>query len=274
MSFKHKLNQSILKSNSLLCVGLDPDLNKIPEHLLDFEDPIYEFCKEIIHQTQDLVCAYKPNIAFFESIGEKGWKTLRKVMNEIPSSIFTIADAKRADIGNSSERYAHTFFDEYNFDSITVNPYMGFDSVEPFFFKPDKSVFLLALTSNPGSSDFQRMKLDNGQYVYEQVVQKSKQWNKHDNIGLVVGATHPQELQSIRKLVPEMPFLVPGIGTQGGDLKSTIEAGLDPYRRGIIINVSRDIIYSTNDKLFGEAARNKAKDYLTKINQVRFTIPV
>lgn len=274
MSFKQKLNQSILKSNSLLCVGLDPDINKIPNHLLEYEDPVYEFCREIIEQTKNVVCAYKPNIAFFESFGESGWKTLRKVMNEVPSSVFTIADAKRGDIGNTSERYAHTFFDEFNFDCITVSPYMGLDSVEPFFKRADKSVFLLALTSNAGSADFQRLKQEDGKFVYQTVVEKAAEWNKHENIGLVVGATHPAELKAIRSTVPDMPFLIPGIGAQGGDLKETVAAGLDKYRRGSIINVSRDIIYTSHDKLFGEAARKKAIDYQSKINQIRFTVAV
>ncbi len=274
MSFKQKLNQSILKSNSLLCVGLDPDLKKIPVHLMEYEDPVFEFCKIIIEQTQDLVCAYKPNIAFFETFGEKGWTTLRKITELIPPHIFTIADAKRGDIGNTSEKYAHTFFEEFNFDCITVNPFMGFDSIEPFIRKPDKSVFLLALTSNQGSSDFMRLKLEKGSHVYEEVVRKSKEWNKHGNIGLVVGATHPDELKSIREVVPDMPFLIPGIGAQGGDLKETISSSLDKYRRGAIINVSRDVLYASYDTHFGESARKRALEYQNKINLFRFTVDV
>jgi orotidine-5'-phosphate decarboxylase len=267
MTFTQKIKEIQTKQNSLLCIGLDVDLEKIPEHLKSLANPILEFNRQIIEATQDLVCAYKPNLAFYEAMGESGLIALRETLKLIPKSILTIGDGKRGDIGNTAERYAKSLFDDFGFDSITVNPYMGFDSVEPFLKNPVKGVFLLALTSNPGSKDFQRLKI-NGKPLYEKVVRTAKKWNTNHNIGLVVGATHPRELKSIRKIVPEMPLLIPGIGKQGGDLKSAVRDGCDKNGQLAIINASRSIIYASSGKDFAEAARTESKKIVEEIRNL------
>jgi orotidine-5'-phosphate decarboxylase len=258
MNFTERLQNIQARQQSLLCIGLDVDEAKLPPHLLSEKNPTLEFNKRIIEATHDLACAYKPNLAFYEAMGERGLTTLRETLKFIPKSVITIGDAKRGDIGNTAERYARSLFDDFGFDSITVNPYMGFDSVEPFITNPEKGVFLLALTSNPGSKDFQRLKVGT-KPLYEKVVQAAKKWNTQQNIGLVVGATHPKELQRIRKIVPDMPILIPGIGKQGGDLKSAIQYGSDKHGQLAIINASRSILYASSGKDFAEAARAEAK---------------
>ena len=258
MTFTQKLREVQLQQNSLLCIGLDVDADKIPQHLQSSLNPVLEFNRQIIEATSDLVCAYKPNLAFYEAIGVHGLITLQETLKLIPKSVLTIGDGKRGDIGNTAERYAKSLLNDFGFDSVTVNPYMGFDSVEPFLKNPEKGVFLLALTSNPGSKDFQRLKI-NGTPLYEKVVRTAKKWNKNQNIGLVVGATHPRELKTIRKIVPEMPLLIPGIGKQGGDLKSAVRDGCDKNGQLAIINASRSIIYASSGKDFAEAARAEAK---------------
>lgn len=264
MSFTQKLRTVQQKQQSLLCVGLDVDLEKTPEHLKSSDNPILEFNRQIIDATCDLVCAYKPNLAFYEAMGESGLRALKETMRIIPKSVLTIGDGKRGDIGNTAERYAKSLFEDFGFDSVTINPYMGFDSVEPFLKNPDKGVFLLALTSNPGSKDFQRLKM-NGTPLYEKVVRTAKKWNSNQNIGLVVGATHPRELKAIRKIVPDMPLLIPGIGKQGGDLKSAVKDGCDKNGQLAIINASRSIIYASSGKDFADAARSEAKKMVEEI---------
>lgn len=257
MTFTQKLIDVQTKQNSLLCIGLDADEQKIPQHLKSYPNPIIEFNKRIIESTYDLVCAYKPNLAFYEAMGEKGLEALRVTLEMIPKKVITIGDGKRGDIGNTAERYARSLFDDFGFDAITVNPYMGFDSVEPFLRNPEKGVFLLALTSNPGSKDFQRLKVGSIP-LYEKVISKAKKWNAHNNIGFVVGATHPKELQRIRRIVPDMPILIPGIGSQGGDLVSAIKYGSNKQGKLAVINASRSIIYASSGKDFAEAARKGA----------------
>lgn len=274
MKYNQKLNQAILTSNSLLCIGMDPDFNKLPMHLMESPDPILTFCKDIIESTKDVAAAYKFNIAFFESLGEMGWQTLRELLTLIPPHVLSIADAKVGDIGNSSEKYAETFFDEYQFDCVTVAPYMGYDSIEPFIRREDKGIFLLALTSNPGSADFQRLKLENGKYLYQEVIDKAVSWNKNDNIGLVTGATQAPDLKAIRQQAGEMPFLVPGIGAQGGDLEATIRNSVNRQSRGALINVGRDIIYSSSEENYKRIVNQKATEYFDKINKFRFTLSV
>lgn len=227
-------------------------------------NPVLEFNRQIIEATQDLVCAYKPNLAFYEAMGEGGLTTLRETLMLIPKSVLTIGDGKRSDIGNTAEQYAKSLFNDFGFDSATINPYMGFDSVEPFSRNPEKGVFLLALTSNPGSKDFQRLKVK-GKPLYEKVVQAAKKWNKNQNIGLVVGATHSRELKMIRKIVPDMPLLIPGIGKQGGDLKSVIRNGCDENGQLAVINASRSIIYASSGRNFADAARAEAKKMVEEI---------
>ncbi|MEM7040193.1 MAG: orotidine-5'-phosphate decarboxylase, partial [Bacteroidota bacterium] len=216
-----QLYQRILEKKSFLCVGLDTDIRRVPKHLLKFEDPIFEFNRRIIAATAPYAVAYKPNLAFYEAMGAKGWESLRKTMEVIPSDIFTIADAKRGDIGNTSHLYARAFFEEMNFDALTVAPYMGEDSVTPFLEYADKWVFLLALTSNAGAEDFQWFR-EGEMPLYEKVIRTSLEWAKDrpGHLGFVTGATRPEYLQEVRKLAPESFFLVPGVGAQGGSLEA------------------------------------------------------
>ncbi len=254
-----KLVSEIKEKQSFLCVGLDTDINKIPKHLLIEEDPIFEFNKQIIDATKDYCVAYKPNIAFYESLGPKGWESLQKTIDYIPENIFTIADAKRGDIGNTSKMYAKTFFEYYNFDSVTVAPYMGRDSVEPFLEFKNKWVILLAATSNIGGEDFQYLSLENGKELFEEVLETSKQWGDSKNLMYVVGATRPEVFQRIRKIVPNSFLLVPGVGAQGGSLKEVCKYGLNKDV-GLLINSSRGIIYADNSMDFAKVAGIKAKE--------------
>ena len=256
---KEGLINEIYSKKSLLCVGLDTDLSKIPPQLLDYEDPIFEFNKAVIDATKDLCVAYKPNLAFYESLGPRGWISLEKTMKYIPKNIFTIADAKRGDIGNTSKMYAKTFFEYFDFDAVTVAPYMGIDSVEPFLEFEDKWVILLGLTSNVGSSDFQKLSLSNGNTLYQEVIKKSHQWGKPENLMYVIGATHPELLKEIRDIASDYFFLVPGVGAQGGDLKAVINHGAN-IEMGLLINSSREIIYAGKGLDFQEKIQAKAHE--------------
>lgn len=255
---KARLFEQIKKKNSYLCVGLDTDISKIPAHLQNSADPVFEFNKQIIDATHAYCIAYKPNIAFYEARGAKGWESLAKTLEYIPNDCFTIADAKRGDIGNTSSLYAQAFFEQMNFDSITVAPYMGEDSVKPFLEFKDKWVILLAHTSNSGSSDFQLIESKSGKKLYEEVILKSQQWGTPEQLMYVVGATRADKIADIRKLAPEHFFLVPGIGAQGGDLAETSKHGLNK-ECGLIVNSTRAIIYASADKDFATAAGNAAK---------------
>ncbi|HVN48240.1 MAG TPA: orotidine-5'-phosphate decarboxylase [Bacteroidota bacterium] len=266
MNFTERLQHIQSQQRSLLCIGLDTDEAKLPPHLRSEKNPVLEFNKRIIEATHDLACAYKPNLAFYEAMGERGIAALHETVTCIPKSVVTIGDAKRGDIGNTAERYARSLFDDFGFDAITVNPYMGFDSVEPFIINPEQGVFLLALTSNPGSKDFQRLKIGT-KPLYEKVVRTAKKWNTQHNIGLVVGATHPSELKSIRIIVPDMPILIPGVGKQGGDLKSAITFGNNKQGRLAVINASRSILYASSGKDFAEAARAEALKMVEEMRQ-------
>lgn len=253
---KQELINQIKQKQSFLCVGLDADINKIPKHLLKFEDPIFEFNKQIIDATKDLCVAYKPNTAFYESLGAKGWESLQKTIAYIPNDIFTIADAKRGDIGNTSKMYATAFLETLNFDSVTVAPYMGSDSVMPFLEIKNKWVILLALTSNKGADDFQFF--DNGEEkLFEKVLKQSQQWGTDENLMYVVGATRPEMFTEIRNIVPDSFLLVPGVGAQGGSLSEVCKYGMNKDC-GLLINSSRGIIYAGNDENFAAAARNSA----------------
>lgn len=254
---KQELINQIKEKKSFLCIGLDTDSAKIPKHLFSFEDPVFEFNKRIIDETKDLCVAFKLNIAFYESQGINGWKSLMKTIDYIPKNIFTIADAKRGDIGNTSTMYAKTFFESMDFSSITVSPYMGSDSVEPFLKFKNKWVILLALTSNLGSKDFQMISDSNGINLYENVIRKSAKWAVDDRIMYVVGATQSKLIKEIRKIVPNHFLLVPGIGAQGGSLVEVIENGLNSDY-GLLINSSRSIIYSDSSLDFASSARNAA----------------
>ena len=265
MNFIEKLVSVTQKNKSLLCVGLDTDPEQIPDGLSTFE-----FNKAIIDATSDLVCAYKPNFAFYEALGNEGLEALRSTVNYIPGNIPVIADAKRGDIGNTARAYARAIFTDLNFDATTVSPYLGFDSIEPFINYHDKGVFILCRTSNAGAADFQSLlsQVDNISLpLFEIVAMKASQWNTHGNIGLVVGATYPKELKLIRENHPDMPLLIPGIGAQGGDLALTVSYGVDAAGEKAIINSSRQIIYASREENFAEAAREAALTLRNQINQ-------
>lgn len=255
---REALISQIRTKQSFLCVGLDTDLSRIPKHLLSAKDPIFEFNKVIIDSTKDYCVAYKPNIAFYESLGSKGWDSLGKTIDYISETHFTIADAKRGDIGNTSRQYAKTFFETFNFDAITVAPYMGIDSVSPFLEYDNKWVILLALTSNKGSNDFQQFQNDQGECLFERVITQSQHWGNPENLMYVVGATHPESFIDIRKLAQDHFLLVPGVGAQGGTVSDVCKFGLNDDI-GLLINSSRGIIYSSQEENFGESAQNQAK---------------
>lgn len=248
----------IKKKKSFLCVGLDTDLSKIPAHLLDLEDPIFEFNKAIIDATKDFCVAYKPNTAFYECYGPKGWESLKKTMDYIPKDCLTIADAKRGDIGNTSTYYAKTFFEYLNCDAVTVAPYMGEDSVTPFLAFENKWVILLALTSNKGALDFQMIQDENKEELYKKVLKKSSVWGSDENLMYVVGATRAEEIAEVRALVPNHFFLVPGVGAQGGSLQDVVQYGWND-NCGLLVNSSRGIIYASNALNFAEKAGEEAK---------------
>lgn len=258
---KSTLSKRILQKRSYLCVGLDTDLSLIPEFLRKEKDPIFEFNRLIIDATAAYCVAYKPNIAFYEALGAKGWESLQKTIEYIPQSHFTIADAKRGDIGNTSGLYAKTFFDPtssgLDFDAVTVAPYMGYDSVSPFLKYTNKWTILLALTSNPGSTDFQQLDVQ-GKRVYEKVLETSLTWEGSDRLMYVVGATQARELENIRRIVPEHFLLVPGVGAQGGSLKEVSRLGMNQWV-GLLVNSSRSIIYAGKGKDFAELAGKEAQ---------------
>ncbi|WP_445457798.1 orotidine-5'-phosphate decarboxylase [Flavobacterium sp. HNIBRBA15423] len=262
MTTQQLVNQ-IESKRSFLCIGLDVDLTKIPQYLIETEDPIFEFNKAIIDATHDLCVSYKPNTAFYEAYGIKGWQSLQKTINYINDNypnIFTIADAKRGDIGNTSSMYAKAFFEDLHFDSVTVAPYMGKDSVEPFLAFENKHTILLALTSNEGAFDFQinsEVLGSNGKELYKQVLETSKQWKNSENLMYVVGATKAEHFTEIRKIVPDSFLLVPGVGAQGGSLSEVCKYGMNK-NVGLLINSSRGIIYASNGVDFAEKARAEA----------------
>ncbi|MDF3076408.1 MAG: pyrF [Sphingobacteriaceae bacterium] len=273
---RSELIAQIKSKQSFLCVGLDTDINKIPEFLLDSEDPIFEFNRQIIDATHDLCVAYKPNTAFYESRGAAGWESLAKTWEYLPNDCFSIADAKRGDIGNTSEMYAKAFFNEksggMSFDSITVAPYMGSDSVKPFLGFKDKWVILLALTSNNGSKDFQFLSNDDG-YLFEAVIERSCEWGNHENMMYVVGATRGEAFVSIRKHAPNHFLLVPGVGAQGGSLQDVCKYGMNSDC-GLLVNSSRSIIYASSGKDFAEKARVEAlkiqQEMAVELNKIGF----
>lgn len=267
---KKQLIDQIKIKKSFLCIGLDVDLEKIPQHLREFDDPVFEFNKQIIDATHLLAVAYKPNTAFYEAYGIKGWKSLKKTIdyiNENYPEIFTIADAKRGDIGNTSSRYAKAFLEDLNFDSVTVAPYMGSDSVEPFLAFEDKFTILLALTSNVGGLDFQVLKDEKGITLYERVLEASKNWKNSNQLMYVVGATRPEYFKKIRKIVPDHFLLVPGIGAQGGSLSDVCEYGLNKDI-GLLINSSRGIIYASSNKDFAKRAAEKALELQLEMSTI------
>lgn len=262
---KSTLIENIRKKSSFLCVGLDSEFSKIPAEFLTTGDPVFEFNKAVIDETQDYTVAYKINIAFYESLGSKGWDSLQKTLDYLPADVFKIADAKRGDIGNTSRLYAKTFFETFSFDAVTVSPYMGIDSVSPFLEYENKWVIILALTSNKGSFDFQMLSTGERK-LYEEVLIKSQKWGNDGNIMYVVGATHPESFAEIRKLVPGHFFLIPGVGTQGGDLQKISQFAMND-ENGILVNVSRAIIFPENYSDFRKTVRLQAANYQEQMSR-------
>lgn len=261
MVFIDKLTNAIKRNDSLLCVGLDPDPELMPEGV-----SIWDFNKGIIDATADLVCAYKLNFAFYEVLENEGLDALKRTAKYIPDGILAIGDAKRGDIANTARAYAKSIFDNYDFDAATVSPYLGFDSIEPFIKYQDRGVFVLCRTSNAGAVDFQSLKVEaESKPLYEIVAEKVSEWNKFGNLGLVVGATYPEELKTIRQNHPDIPLLIPGVGAQGGDLATVVKYGGERA----IINSSRQIIYASKGKDFAVAARRAAIDLRNQINSFR-----
>ena len=265
-----RLKQIQTKNNSLLCVGLDIDPRRVPNEYSSSARGLFDFARTIIEATKDLVAAYKPNLAFFEAMGSDGWSLLRTICERIPEDITVILDAKRADIGNTSAQYAAAMFKQFRADWVTVNPYMGHDSIRPFLDYKDRGVFILCLTSNPGSVDFQTLE-SGGKPLYMHVCEKARQWNSNDNVGLVVGATHPEHLANIRASAGDMPLLIPGIGAQGGALERAVIDGTANFTRPALLNVSRSVLYASNGADFAEKARASAENTLRQINALRPT---
>jgi orotidine-5'-phosphate decarboxylase len=269
MDFREKLTNATRRNASLLCIGLDPDPERMPA-----KTGVFKFNRDIIDATTDLVCAYKPNLAFYEALGSDGLDALRRTVEHIPEDIPVILDAKRGDIGNTARAYARALFDYLGGDAVTVNPYLGFDSVEPFIEYQDKGIFILCRTSNAGALDFQslRCEAESGtepHSLFEIVASKARQWNQHGNIGLVVGATYPEELKLIRSAHPNLPILIPGIGAQGGDLAAAVGYGVNGQGEMAIINSSRQILYASSEKDFADAARRAAAGLREQINHYR-----
>ena len=268
MNFIQTLRMVQRRNSSLLSIGLDTDIGKLPGSLRSHEDPQGEFNRRIIEATKDLVCAYKLNIAFYESAGERMWRTVHRTLSSIPDGIVTIGDGKRGDIASSSEHQARYLLEDFKFTASTVNPYMGRDSVEPFIARAEQGAFILALTSNKGSEDFQYL-VSSGRPLYEHVVAKVLKWNTKKNIGLVVGATHPGELKRIRSMAPELPILIPGVGAQSGDLEAAVRYGCDREGFLAVINVGRSIIHASTGEDFAEKAREAAVEFRDRMNAYR-----
>jgi orotidine-5'-phosphate decarboxylase len=268
MTFAAKVRQTIKQKNSLLCVGLDSVVEKMPEHIRLTKNPLFEFNKAIIDTTAEYAAAFKVNLAFYEAYGVAGWQALHETLKYLPDDVIKIADAKRGDIGNTARMYAKALFEELGADAVTVNPYMGFDAAEPFLQNEEKGVFFLCLTSNPGSQNFQRFS-DGEQCLYERVAEHVKEWNRRGNCGLVVGATHPEELAGVREIAPALPFLIPGIGAQGGDLAAAVRNGTDSKASLALFNSSRAIIYASQGKDFAAAAAKSALRTRQQLNAAR-----
>ena len=249
--------KSVNKSGKFICVGLDTDPKKIPPHLSSSKNPVIEFNRQIIESTKDLAAAYKLNLAFYESEGINGLGNLEQTLSLIPSNVLTIADGKRGDIGNTSKMYAQSIFDHFKFDSTTLNPYMGKDSLEPFLGHSDKLNFILVLTSNPGSTDFQKQRLHSGNFLYQEVLKKIREWNSNQNCGIVFGATNLSELIDNIQNIGDLPLLIPGVGAQGGSLPDTAKTLFANNKNSFLINVSRGIIQKSFGGDFADAARNE-----------------
>jgi len=270
MNWREKLLSATHTNNSLLCVGLDSDLEKIPGFMKESsKNPLLDFNKAIVDATKDLVCAYKLNMAFYEAAGKKGFEALEKTVQFIPKSIFIIIDGKRNDIGNTAQKYAQSLFDTFKADAVTVNPYLGKDGVAPFLEYKEKCSFILCRTSNPSAHDFQDLNVD-GKLMYQIVAQKIREWNTNENCGAVVGATYPEELEAVRSILGEsIPILIPGVGKQGGDVGKTVINGTNSKKELAIINSSREILFASDKEDFAQHARMKAESLRNEINTFR-----
>ncbi len=268
MSAVRNLQKIQQKNRSMICLGLDLDPKKMPSEYSGSAKGLFDFAHRIIDATADLVCAYKPNMAFYESLGPDGLSLLKVIRDRIPEDIPVIMDGKRGDIGNTAQYYAEAMFDRYRADWVTLNPYMGYDSLRPFLEFKDKGVFILCLTSNSGSRDFQLLEIDH-KPLYIHVAEKVLYWNKEQNCGLVVGATHPDQLKEIRAVSGDMPFLIPGVGAQGGSLEEAAVMGSDDFRKPAVINVSRSVLYASNDKDFAQRARQELERLNAQVTQLR-----
>ena len=273
MTFAEKLKKATNRNDSLLCVGLDPVVDRLPDSVRSKDNPALYFCQKIIDATADLACAYKPNFGFFGALGESGWTTLKATLDHVPAEIPTIIDAKVGDIESTAVCYAAMFFEGLGGDAVTVNPYMGSDAVRPFLQRPDKAAFVLCLTSNESSAEFETLATERGP-LYELVARKAVEWGRSGNCGLVVGATKPETIGRIRSLAPELPMLIPGIGAQGGDLPSAVSLGTNAEGEGILINASRSILYAGSGADFDADARSVASDLRDEINQHRTPVAV
>ncbi|MFA3782925.1 orotidine-5'-phosphate decarboxylase [Melioribacteraceae bacterium 4301-Me] len=262
MNALQKLNNK-LKNNLFICVGLDTDIKRIPSHLLNKSEPILEFNRIIIENTYNYASAYKINFAFYEKFGSKGFQYISQTKKMIPSDTLVIADAKRGDIGNTAKMYAQSIYDELNFDAVTLNPYMGYDSVQPFLEYTEKLNFILALTSNKSAADFEKLKLADGSFLYQQVINKIKEWNKKGNCGIVYGATNKDDLVNDILLFDDLPVLLPGIGAQGGNLEDVVRLFITNNKRNFIVNISRALIYLDDSSEFGD----KINRYMTYLNE-------
>ncbi|MEN9938498.1 MAG: hypothetical protein RLZZ387_5077 [Chloroflexota bacterium] len=269
MSFAAALNTASLKHHSLLCIGLDPLPDRIPTHLRATPDPVFAFCAAIIEATADVACAFKPNIAFFEALGAPGIETLQRLF-ALPRPAPMILDAKRGDIGTTAEAYARLAFDVLGADAVTLNPYLGGDALEPFLRYEDRGCFVLCKTSNPGSGDVQDIEIAGGGPLYLEVARRARdRWNTSGNVGLVVGATHPSAISSVRSICPTLPLLVPGVGAQGGELEAAVRAAVDSSGERALINASRSVLYASPGQDFAEAARAEALRLREAINTAR-----
>ena len=268
MSFHEKFRHAVASRNSRVCVGLDPDPGRLPAHFNGTADPVSAFLKEIITATQDLVCAYKPNFAFFGAMGQAGWQSLEEVIQAIPDTTPVLLDFKAGDIGNTAARYAQMAYDALGVDAVTVNPLMGFDAVAPFLSYGDRCAFLLCLTSNPGSADFQRLSTPDGPF-YQHVARKAVEWSATGPCGLVVGATHVRELARVRSIAPGLPILVPGVGAQMGDPGAVVRHGADKRGGGLLVNASRSVLYASSERDFADAARHAANQLRCNLERER-----
>jgi orotidine-5'-phosphate decarboxylase len=263
MRFKERLAELTADRKTVICVGLDTDIEKIPPHLRLLDDPILEFNRQIIEATSDLVCCYKPNMAFYERLGAQGWEILKKTIESVPKTVPVIVDAKRGDIGNTSAMYAKALFENLGADAVTLSPYLGEDSLAPFLEYKDKFSFVLCVTSNAGAQDFQFLEID-GQPLYARVAESVLRWNRNDNVGIVVGASYPQKIKEVRAISGNLPFLIPGVGAQGGDLEAAVKYGSNDGESLVVINSSRGVIYASDGLDFAE----KAREQVQHLNQV------